>query len=103
MIRPVRSALATVSLAALAMVAAACGVVTKAQEERNDALWAAARSCENGSLKVERVSNEGQVFTRTMNSSGNEMGPFQQCYREKARPIWQSYWRQEPDSPQCRR
>jgi|HubBroStandDraft_6_1064221.scaffolds.fasta_scaffold114419_2 hypothetical protein len=42
-------------------------------------------------LKVDRVSNEGQ------------MGPFQQCYREKATPIWQSYCRQEPDSRQCKR
>jgi hypothetical protein len=33
-------------------------------------------------LKVDRVSNEGQVYTRMMNSSGNEMGPFQQCYRQ---------------------
>jgi hypothetical protein len=33
----------------------------------------------------------------------DEMGPFEQCYREKATPIWQSYCREEPDSRQCKR
>jgi hypothetical protein len=32
--------------------------VTPAQNERNGALYAAARSCETGSLTVDRVSNE---------------------------------------------
>lgn len=46
-------------LAPLAVgLAAACAALTPAQQERNDALWTAARACENGSLSVVRMSNE---------------------------------------------
>ena len=74
-----------------------------AQQERNTALWTAARSCENGSLSVVRMSNEGVPYTQTMNSSGHEFGPFQACNEQKATPIWGAYGKTEPDSPQCRR
>ena len=94
-------------LPALLMVApllglAACATLTSAQQERNEALWRAARSCENGSLSVVRMSNEGVPYTQTINSSGFEFEPFKQCYTLKARPIWQEYCRAEPSSPQCR-
>jgi hypothetical protein len=90
-------------LASSATALAACAVVTPAQSERNSALYTAARTCENGSLWVERVSNEGMVYTRTMNSSGNEWAPFQKCYQEKTQPIWQRYCQAEPESPRCKR
>jgi len=82
---------------------AACAIVTPAQNERNRALYTVARSCETGSLLVDRVSNEGLVHTRTMNSSGNEWAPFNKCYLEKAAPIWRTYCQAEPESPQCKR
>jgi hypothetical protein len=82
---------------------AACAAVTPAQNERNGALYTAARSCETGSLSAERVSNEGLVYTRTGNSGGNEWVPFQKCYEEKASPVWQAYCRAEPENPQCKR
>ena len=87
----------------VAGLAAACATLTPAQQERNNALWTAARSCENGSLSVVRMSSEGVPHTQTVNSSGGEFGPFQACYREKATPIWGTYCKVEPDSPQCRR
>ena len=90
-------------LASSVTALAACAVVTPAQGDRNSALYAAARTCENGSLRVERVSNEGMVYTRAMNSSGNEWAPFQKCYQEKAQPIWRRYCQAEPESPQCKR
>lgn len=89
--------------ALVAALAAACATVTSAQKDRNDALWAAARSCENGSLSVVRMSTEGVPYTQTMNSSGHEFPIFEACYREKAAPIWGAYCRAEPDGPQCRR
>jgi hypothetical protein len=76
--------------------------LTPAQQERNNALWTAARSCETGSLSVVRMSNEGVPYAQTVNSSGNEFAPFEKCYREKATPIWGAYCQAEPDSPQCR-
>lgn len=91
------------ALASLMVGLASCSTVTPAQDERNRALWSVARTCENGSLHVERVSNEGVVYTRTMNSSGHEFAPFEQCDQEKAGPIWRSYCQAEPASPQCRR
>ena len=72
-----------------------------AQNERNGALYTVARSRETGSLTVDRVSNEGLVLTRTMNSSGNKWAPFQRCYQEKAAPIWRAYCQAEPETPQC--
>jgi hypothetical protein len=84
-------------------LAACAAVVTPAQNERNGALYTAARACETGSLTVDRVSNEGLVYTRTVSSSGNEWAPFQRCYQEKAAPIWRAYCQTEPESPQCRR
>jgi hypothetical protein len=80
-----------------------CATMTPAQRERNDALWTAARSCENGSLSVVRMSTEGVPYTQTMNSSGHEFPIFEACYREKATPIWGAYCRAEPAGPQCRR
>lgn len=84
-------------------LATACATLTPAQQERNDALWTAARSCENGSLSVVRMSNEGVPHTQTVNSSGGEFAPFQKCYGEKAAPIWRAYCKAEPASAQCRR
>jgi len=84
-------------------LAAACATLTPAQQERNNALWTAARSCENGSLTVSRLSTEGVPYTQTMNSSGFEFPIFERCYREKATPVWGAYCKAEPDSPQCRR
>jgi len=52
---------------------------------------------------VVRLSNEGVPYTQTVNSSGNEFAPFEQCYREKAAPIWRAYCGAEPAGPQCRR
>ena len=90
-------------LAALvAGLAGACSTMTAAQQERNHALWTAARSCENGSLTVVRMSDTGVPVTQTVNSSGNEFEPFQKCYGEKATPIWRTYCNVEPNSPQCR-
>jgi hypothetical protein len=43
------------------------------------------------------------MYTRTVNSSGGEFAPFYQCYQEKAGPIWQAYYRAEPESPHCKR
>ena len=86
----------------IAGLAAACATLSAAQQERNDALWRAARSCETGSLTVVRMSNEGVPQAQTMNSSGNEFAPFQKCYQEKATPIWRAYCAAEPGSPQCR-
>ncbi len=77
--------------------------LTSAQTDRNNALWQVARSCQTGTLVVERMSNEGMPFVRTINSSGNEFEPFRKCYAEKAAPIWRSYCAAEPDSPQCKR
>jgi hypothetical protein len=91
------------TLASLLLGATSCSTVSPAQSARNNALWEAGRACENGSLRVERVSNEGVIHTRTMNSSGHEFAPFERCYNEKATPIWRSYCQAEPDSPQCRR
>ena len=89
-------------LAATLVLATACATLTPAQQERNNALWTAARSCENGSLTVVRMSDTGVPFTQTVNSSGNEFAPFQKCYGEKATPIWRAYCNVEPNSPQCR-
>jgi hypothetical protein len=83
--------------------AAACATLTPAQQDRNNALWTAARSCENGSLTVSRMSTEGVPYTQTMNSSGFEFPIFEACYREKAAPIWGAYCKAEPGSAQCRR
>jgi ABC-type sugar transport system substrate-binding protein len=80
MIRPLLLAALVAGLAGAGMT------MTTAQQERNQALWTAARSCENGSLSVVRMSNQGVPFTQTMNSSGNEFAPFQKCYGEKAAP-----------------
>ena len=90
-------------LAASVTALVGCAAVTPAQNERNSALYTAARSCETGSLSVDRVSNEGMVYTRAMNSSGNEWAPFQKCYQEKSQPIWRTYCQAEPESPQCKR
>ncbi|HMH77798.1 MAG TPA: hypothetical protein VK547_14290 [Candidatus Udaeobacter sp.] len=87
----------------VAGLAIACATLTTAQQERNNALWTAARSCENGSLSVVRMSNEGVPYTQTVNSSGGEFAPFEKCFQEKAAPIWGAYCKAEPDSPQCRR
>jgi len=87
----------------VAGLAAACATLTPAQQERNNALWTAARSCETGSLSVVRMSNEGVPYAQTMNSSGHEFAPFQACYQEKATPIWGAYCKAEPAGPQCRR
>jgi len=87
-----------VPLAGVTITLAACAVVTPAQNERNGALYTVARSRETGSLTVDRVSNEGLVLTRTMNSSGNKWAPFQRCYQEKAAPIWRAYCQAEPES-----
>jgi hypothetical protein len=54
MIRPLLLALATLACG----LAAACATVTPAQQDRNHALWTAARSCENGSLTVSRMTTE---------------------------------------------
>jgi hypothetical protein len=75
------------------------GLNMRAQQERNNALWTAARSCENGSLSVVRMSNEGVPYTQTVNSSGGEFAPFEKCFQEKAAPIWGAYCKAEPDSP----
>src|SRR5258705_11188455 len=87
----------------VAGLAIACATLTAAQQERNNALWTAARSCENGSLSVVRMSNEGVPYTQTVNSSGGEFAPFEKCYQEKAAPIWGAYCKAEPDGPECRR
>ena len=87
----------------VAGLAIACATLTAAQQERNNALWTAARSCESGSLSVVRMSNEGVPYTQTVNSSGGEFPPFEKCFQEKAAPIWGAYCKAEPDSPQCRR
>jgi hypothetical protein len=96
MIRPLLLA------ALVAGLAGACATMTPAQQERNHALWTAARSCENGSLSVVRMSNDGVPYTQTMNSSGFEFPIFEGCYREKATPIWGAYCKAEAASPQCR-
>jgi hypothetical protein len=89
--------------ALFAGLAAACATLTPAQQARNDALWTAARSCENGSLSVVRLSTEGVPYTQTTNSSGHEFPIFEACYREKATPIWGAYCKAEPTGLQCRR
>jgi hypothetical protein len=77
--------------------------LTPAQPDRNNALWTAARSFQNGSLTVSRMSTEGVPYTQTMNSSGFEFPIFEACYREKVTPIWGAYCKAEPASAQCRR
>jgi hypothetical protein len=97
MIRPLLLA------AFVAGLAGACMTMTPAQQERNQALWTAARSCENGSLSVVRMSTEGVPYTQTMNSSGHEFPIFEACYRGKATPIWGAYCRAELAGPLYRR
>lgn len=87
----------------VAGLAAACATLTLAQQERNDALWIAARSCENGSLTVSRMTADGVPYTQTVNSSGFEFPIFEACYRERAEPVWAAYCKAEPGGPQCRR
>src|SRR5258705_9142838 len=87
----------------VAGLAIACATLTAAQQERNNALWTAARSCENGSLSVVRMSHEGLPYTQTVNSSGREFAPFEKCYQENASPLWGAHSAAAADSPQCRR
>lgn len=75
---------------------------TGGPEDRNNALWTEARSCENGSLTVSRMFSEGVPYTRTMNSSGFEFPIFEACYREKAAPIWGAYCKAEAGNARCR-
>jgi hypothetical protein len=91
------------ALGPVVVALAACASLTPGQKERNDALWDAARSCENGSLRVTRMSTEGVPSTMTVNSGGSEWKPFETCYVQKATPIWQAYCAREPASPQCHR
>ena len=83
----------------VAGLAIACATLTTGQQERNNALWTAARSCESGSLSVVRMSNEGVPYTQTVNSSGGEFPPFEKCFQEKAAPIWAPTARPSPTAP----
>ncbi len=79
----------------------ACSTLTSAQNTRNEDLFAAARTCENGSLTVIGISTDGVPQTRTVNSGGSEWPEFVKCYRQKSAPIWQAYCNKEPTGEKC--
>jgi hypothetical protein len=80
---------------------AACSTMPPAQNARNEDLFAAARSCENGSLVVTGISPEGVPSSRTMSSAGDERKVFDKCYAEKSAPIWKAYCSKEPGAAGC--
>jgi hypothetical protein len=84
----------------LAMLAG-CSTLTQGQNARNEELFSAARTCENGSLTVTGISTGGIPETRTVSSGGSEWPVFAKCYTEKARPLWQAYCRKEPSDSSC--
>jgi hypothetical protein len=86
---------------ALGIVLGACSTLTDAQSARNAALWDAARSCQYGTVRVDRVSNDGIPHTTTFNSGGSDFAVFRECYIDKATPIWRDYCAQEPADPRC--
>jgi hypothetical protein len=79
----------------------ACSTLTPAQDSRNAELWEVARGCQYGTVRVDRISNDGIPHTTTFNSGGSDFAVFRECYISKATPIWRSYCAQEPQSPQC--
>ena len=86
---------------AFGAVLSACTTLTDAQSSRNAALWDAARSCQYGTVRVDRVSNDGIPQTTTFNSGGSDFAVFRECYVEKATPIWRAYCAQEPTGSIC--
>jgi hypothetical protein len=80
---------------------AACSTVTPAQNARNEDLFYAARTCENGSLVVTGISTDGMPQTRTTSSGASERPVFEKCYAEKSAPIWKAYCTKEPDPSKC--
>jgi hypothetical protein len=79
----------------------ACSTMSSAQNARNDDLFAAARTCENGSLVVTGISTEGVPASRTMSSAGTERQVFDKCFAEKSAPIWKAYCGKEPSGAGC--
>ena len=80
---------------------AACSTMTPVQNARNEDLFSAARTCENGSLVVTGISTEGIPQTRTTSSGASERPAFEKCYAEKSAPIWKAYCSKEPTAAQC--
>jgi len=80
---------------------AACSTMTPAQNTRNENLFAAARTCESGSLVVTAISPDGVPATRTMSSAGTERQYFDKCFAEKSAPIWKSYCTKDPTASGC--
>ena len=80
---------------------AACSTVNPAQNARNEDLFAAARTCENGSLVVTGISPDGVPASRTMSSAGTERQIFDKCFAEKSAPIWKAYCGKEPGAAGC--
>jgi len=93
--------LVAVSTLALGVVHSACTTLTDAQSSRNAALWEAARSCQYGTVRVDRISNEGIPQTMTFNSGGSDFAVFRECYLDRATSIWRADCAQEPEQPQC--
>jgi len=80
---------------------AACSTVTPSQNARNDNLFAAAKTCQTGSLVVTGISVDGTPETRTMGSGGSDRQDFDKCYAEKSTPIWKAYCGKEPGASGC--
>ena len=80
---------------------AGCSTMSPAERARNEDLFAAARSCENGSLVVTGISTDGMPDTRTTSSSGSERPVFEKCYSEKSAPIWKAYCSKQPNAQNC--
>ena len=80
---------------------AACSTMTPAQSARNEDLFAAARTCENGSLVVTGISPDGVPASRTTSSAGTERQIFDKCFAEKSAPIWKAYCSKDPTAPGC--
>ena len=80
---------------------AACSTMPPAQNARNEDLFAAARTCENGSLVVTGISPDGVPASRTMSSAGTERQIFDKCFAEKSTPIWKAYCSKQPGAQNC--
>jgi len=93
--------LVAVSTVAFLVTQSACTTLTDAQSSRNAALWDAARRCQYGTVRVDRISNDGIPHTTTFNSGGSDFVVFRECYVTSATPIWLAYCAQEPANPQC--
>ncbi len=89
------------ALALCLLTLTACSTMSPTQNARNEDLYAAARTCENGSLVVTGISTEGVPATRTTSSGASERPVFEKCFAEKSAPIWKAYCGKEPGGAGC--